>query len=309
MVAAMSVLYLNEESAQRFAPTPGNAVSLAGQALRAIARGDVDLGHCVLRPPDASAFGSLAAVVRDPARAGMKWVAESASGGVTGTILLSDNETGFLTAVVSATFLTALRTAAVSGACIHALGAQGPVGLVGTGLQARSHLRVFEALGRHEVHIAYRRRESGDAIVAWARDHLPALQITAVDNVRAAVEGMPIVVTAITYGSLARVDPRWLRRDALLLPVDLAHCISAEVAETADVIAADDPANYEHMRANGSLPGYPPVQMASGAALDAERPSGCVLIQNLGNAVTDVLLAAATRDAATAAGGGVSLER
>jgi len=303
----VTLRYLSDDTVERYAPGPGEAVPLAAEALRAIARNSAELGHCVLRPDDRIAFGSMAGVMREPRRAGMKWVAESRAAGVTGTILLNDTETGQLTGIVGATFLTGLRTAAVSGACIEALGNDGPVALVGTGLQARSHLRVVDALGRRDVRVAYRRRESADSIVAWAREHVPAVRIVPVDNIRAALEDAPVVITMVTYGSFAPIDPAWLREDALVLPVDLAHCVGADVARTADLIAADDPANYEHMRRANVLAGYPPAQMPSGAALDATRPAGRIVIQNLGNAAGDLMLASATLEAAIAAGAGVEL--
>jgi ornithine cyclodeaminase/alanine dehydrogenase-like protein (mu-crystallin family) len=305
----VTLLYLSEGTVERFAPAPGAAVSLASEALRAIAHGSAGLGHSVLRPAEGIAFGSMAGFIREPPRAGMKWVAESTAAGVTATILLNDTKTGLLTSILDATFLTGLRTAAVSGACIQALGNDGPIGFVGTGLQARSHLRVLDALGRREIRIAYRRRESVDAVVAWAREHVPAARVVPVDNVRGAVQDVPVVVTMVTYGSFAPVDPTWLRADALVLPVDLAHCVGGDVAATVDLIAADDPENYEHVRRYGGLPGYPPVHMPSGAALDTKRPPGRVLIQNLGNAAADLMLATVTRDAAIAAGAGVELER
>jgi len=299
--------YLSDETVQRFAPRPREAVALASDALRAIARNSAELGHCVLRPDGAAAFGSMAGVIREQRRAGMKWVAESPTGGVTGTVLLNDTETGHLTGIVGATFLTGLRTAAVSGACIEALGSEGAVALVGAGRQARSHLSVLDALGRRDVRIAYRRRESADSIVAWAREHVPAVCVEPVAELGAALEDAAVVITMVRYGSFARIEPGWLRADALVLPVDLAHCVGADIAATADLLAADDPVNYEAMRQTGAVPGYPPAHMATGAALDVERPPGRIVIQNLGNAAGDVMLAAATLEAAAAAGAGVEL--
>jgi len=49
--------------------------------------------------------------------------------------------------------------------------------------------------------------------------------------------------------------------------------------------------------------------MATGAALDANRSAGRVVVQNLGNAAADLMLATATLDAAIASGAGVELER
>lgn len=80
------------------------------------------------------------------------------------------------TAVIDARALTAIRTAAVSGLATRYLArtdvAQRLV-VLGAGTQARAHLLAMDAvLDLADVRIVGRRRDTADALAAWARRHL-----------------------------------------------------------------------------------------------------------------------------------------
>ncbi|MDQ2869274.1 MAG: ornithine cyclodeaminase family protein, partial [Acidobacteriota bacterium] len=59
-----------------------------------------------------------------------------------GAVLLFDAETGSLSAILDATSITAIRTAAVSGAATRALAREdaAELAIIGSGVQARTHL-------------------------------------------------------------------------------------------------------------------------------------------------------------------------
>ncbi len=114
------------------------------------------------------------------------------------TILLFDPDTGALTAILDGRYITETRTAAVSAVSVQWLAAPGPavLGLLGSGVQARSHL---EAIARvrplREVRVyspaaAHRERFAADAA---ARVAAP---VRAVASAEAAVRGATIVVVA-----------------------------------------------------------------------------------------------------------------
>lgn len=84
-----------------------------------------------------------------------------------GVMVVNDGTTGMPRALLPAAELTAVRTAAVTGACIRALADDdGPVAYLGAGVQAASHLRILEALGHTEVHVWARRHQAIDAPVS-----------------------------------------------------------------------------------------------------------------------------------------------
>lgn len=307
-----TIHYLSEAEAMAHAPTPLAAVDLVERALRAIASSRVTLAHHVLHPRAHTGLSAIIGIVADGDAdlAGQKWVSESPTAGVVAHLFMNDPETGVLTAVLGARGLTGLRTAAVSGACVRALAPDGPVALVGTGLQCRSHLTVLDALGRRDVRIAYRRRESADAVAEWAAIHVPWVRVSFHERAADALAGAGTVITMVTRGATdARIDVDWLRADALVLPVDFAHCIESGVAHTAELVATDHPQTYAEVHAHGGLPGYPRDVQATGAALDWRRRGGRIVIQNLGNAAGDLLIGEAVLNAARARGVGRALPR
>ena len=303
-----SFLYLSEADVESCAPDPLSAVELAADALRAVGRGDVQLGHDGVRSRPTTGFSAMTGFVPDADLVGLKWVSESASAGVFATVAVNDPEEGGLRAVLGGRYLTGLRTAAVSGACVRALAAPGPIAIVGTGLQARTHLVVLEALGRRDIRIAYRTRSSAEALARWAGEAVPMLHLELHESSDDAVRDAAAVITMVTRGSTTgRVEPSALPEDALLLPIDFAHCIDGSVAASAALLAADDVHAYEEFRSRGELPGYPPTTRATGLALDAERPPGRAVVVNVGNAAGDLFLSRAVLETANDRGIGVEL--
>src|SRR4051812_25167657 len=116
--------------------------------------------------PEASFVHAMPSHLRgdDPAGdlVGMKWVAGYATNtalglpGIHATVVVNDPQTGIPTAILDGGPITAERTAAVSGVGIRhfgprrsAGGASGDaveVGMIGAGVQGRSHLAVFAGL-------------------------------------------------------------------------------------------------------------------------------------------------------------------
>ena len=67
---------------------------------------------------------------------------------VSGLVVLSDAETGMLEAVLDAGAVTALRTGAAAALAATTLGRDGPVAVVGCGVNGAAAARTFAALGR-----------------------------------------------------------------------------------------------------------------------------------------------------------------
>lgn len=129
---------------------------------------------------------------------------------IQGDIVVFDAATGQRTALLDGPTVTARRTAAVSllAARLLAPRSDGPLLIVGAGVQGRSHLEAFAAgLGVREVRVASRQPASADALVAHAR----ALGLTAhrVDDADAALADCPLVVSTTPAQAVAlRGTPR-----------------------------------------------------------------------------------------------------
>ena len=115
-----------------------------------------------------------------------------------GAVLLYDGANGSLRAVVDATSITAIRTAAVSGAATRALARPdaGDLALVGSGVQARTHLAAMKAVRTlRRVRVASKELERARRF-ARRESERHGISIEPVASVREAVTGADIVCTA-----------------------------------------------------------------------------------------------------------------
>lgn len=318
VVPTMPLVHLSEAEVAAALPPPLEAVAMARRALIALADGSAELPP---KPAVHARKGVLAnampAYLADGDLLGLKWIAAYPSNAAlglpthVGLVILSDAATGMPTAVMDAAAITGSRTAAVSGACIQALAPSQPghVAITSAGVQARTHLLVLEALGTHDVVVVARSPAAAAALVGWADEHAPGVSLTCLPTAAEAVEGASVVVTAVPIGAQgAHIDPRLLRSDALVLPIDYATSITAEIANPASLYS-DDVGQLLRYREAGSFPGYRDPDGYCGQAIRAPRPDGRVVCQNLGNGAADLIFADYVLRSALEAGSGRELPR
>jgi ornithine cyclodeaminase/alanine dehydrogenase-like protein (mu-crystallin family) len=311
--------YLSEADVERCMPAPRDAVELARRALVARAEGRATQPPKLALAPDDRGFAvSMPASVVDGDLLGLKWVTVFRGNGargletINGVVLLCDGATGLPRAVMGASVITGRRTAAVSGACMAALAPAdvGHVAITGAGVQTRSHLEVCAGLGLHDVVVFARRAEAAEALREFAAERAPDVRLRCVDTAAAAVEGAGIVVTGVLIGSRdARIAPELVRDDALLLPLDYATSIGADIANGA-ALWSDDPSQVTTHRDHGDgFEGYRDPDGFTGEALQRPRPTGRVVCQNMGIGAADLVFAEAILARAEAEGIGTLLDR
>ena len=129
---------------------------------------------------------------------------------IQGDIVVFDAVTGQRTALLDGPTVTARRTAAVSLLAAQRLAPRtdGPLLIVGAGVQGRSHLEAFHhGLGVQEVWVASRSAASADALVQHA--HSLGLRAHRVDDANAALADCPLVVSCTSAQGIAlRANPR-----------------------------------------------------------------------------------------------------
>jgi ornithine cyclodeaminase/alanine dehydrogenase-like protein (mu-crystallin family) len=122
-----------------------------------------------------------------------------------GAVLLHDGETGELLALLNASPVTEIRTAAVSAVATRALAKPGAqrVAVLGAGAQARGHVHAMRAvLDDPEIRIWARREEAAEELAA----EVGAVTAPSVD---AALFGAEVVCTT-TSAAEPIVEKRWL---------------------------------------------------------------------------------------------------
>ena len=123
-----------------------------------------------------------------------------------GQVLLIDGETGEVKALMDGTYITALRTAAASGAAFDLFGLKdASVGaMIGTGSQAMAQLEAMLTARRlKEVRVAARNFEKTKAFVEEAKEKLGTYgaEIIACEDTNAAVDGADLVTLVTVSGA------------------------------------------------------------------------------------------------------------
>jgi len=280
------------------------------------------------RPADSFAH-AMPAHLRGEAGAddlvGMKWVAgfgtNAARGfpAISAVVVVNDPETGIPAAILDGGPITAERTAAVTGVALRhfaaAPGLPARVALVGSGVQARSHVPVLgHVLPGSTLRIFDRHPERASALAELARATAGIDGATVHPDARAAVEGADVVVTVASFTSPERrqqLTNDWLEPGATVVPVDYATYCAAEVAREAALFLVDHRDQFLANRDAGNFDGYPEPTAMLGEAILAgtPRPEGRVVVTHLGVGLADVVFADAIVRAATAAGRGTTLPR
>jgi ornithine cyclodeaminase/alanine dehydrogenase-like protein (mu-crystallin family) len=208
------MLILSGEEVVRLLDMPG-CMQAMEKALVTLARGEFHLPlRPVVRPPGESHLLGLMPTYRSGGRPlyALKTVAifpDNPSRGLDphqGTVTLYDGTTGEVLAVMNASPITAIRTAAVSGVATRALAREDArvLAVVGAGHQARPHIAaMLEARPLEEVRISSRSYESAERLAAeW-----PLAR--AVESNEDAVRGADVICT-VTQSAEPVLSHEWL---------------------------------------------------------------------------------------------------
>jgi ornithine cyclodeaminase len=242
----MKLLVLDDATIRRLLPMR-ESLPLMAQALTDLARGRVEQPlRMILRPEGLPGLMGVMPAYRDgtPGAFGVKIVGvfqdnlALGKDAHQGAVLLLSAETGEPLAIMNASAITAIRTAAVSGVATQllALPDAGDLAIIGAGVQARTHLEAMVCARRlRRVRVAASSRNSAERFAAEMSSLSPA-PIEAVASAEDAVRGADIVVT-VTNAAVPVVCRDWIRDGAHLNVVGSSLPSRREV-DTATMAAA-----------------------------------------------------------------------
>lgn len=274
-----------------------------------------------LLPGDGRYMMTTLSAADDPGQSVVKFVMVSPDNpaknlpAINGTILIHDSETGLLKAVLEAGWVTAVRTAGLSGVAARKLAnpKSRSIGFIGTGVQARSHLDTFRALfpieeikifGRGQTNIDHLNvKAEADGLVA----HI-------CETAQEAVTDVDLVVTSVTlnYEIDPFIEAGWLKPGCFAAITDLGIPWHDESLSTFGTIVIDD--KDQETKAPKKM--APPELIAGdladlvtgkiGAGFDPQSPSAFMF---RGIAIGDFAVACLGYNRAMAAGIGRSIPR
>ena len=242
----MKILILDSEQIRELLPMR-NCIELMADALSSLARGEVFQPlRTIIRPPEAHGLLGLMPAYRtgEHGAFGMKAICVFPGNPAIGkdahqgAVMLFSRETGELTALMNASEITAIRTAAVSAVATRVLAREDPhqLGIIGAGVQARTHLVALDAVRsiRH-ARVASRNIEHARELVREMQPRF-SFPIEAVESNEDAVRDADLIVTA-TSSQEPVINKDWISPGAHVNAIG-THSPNSREIDSATMAAA-----------------------------------------------------------------------
>lgn len=238
--------------------------------------------------------------------AGMKWVSGFFNNpkiglpAVMGLIVLNDVETGQPLAVMDCSYITALRTAAVSAVAVKYLAREDTetIGIVGAGVQGRYHiLSLSKVLPGIKTALVFDRNETTlNRLLADINGRAP-FPVKAGRSVEDVIRRSDIAITATGLLHDRIFKGEWIKEGALVLPVH-SRGWDRDALQIADKFIVDDWQQFNYTL-GGSDGYYSPLpklyaelgEIAAGKKPGRENEKERIIDFNLGLGIQDVFLA------------------
>ena len=310
----MKILILNHDEVVELLPMK-ECIALMREALEKLAAGDVHQPlRTIVRPPDAAGVMGLmpSYVGGERAAYGLKTVCvfpgNPAKGkdAHQGAVLLFSAETGELLALMNASAITAIRTAAVSGVATDLLARKdaGDLAIIGAGVQARTHLKaIAEVRPIKRCRVASRNIEHAKRFAEEMSRSFP-FAIEPVATLKDAVAGADLIAT-VTNSKEPVVQREWISPGVHLNVVGSSTPHSREV-DTATIAASalfvdrrestlNEAGDYLFAMREGAI-GPEHIRAELGEVLTGQKPGRTspeeiTLFKSLGLAVEDLAAA------------------
>ncbi len=203
----MPMLVLSQTEVRELLPMD-RCIELMAEALTGLSAGEAvnPLRHGILLPDRSGLLGLMPGYTAEPAALGLKVIAVfpdnhgSELDSHQGIVALFDTQNGRPLAILEASEITAIRTAAASGLATRLLAREdaSELAILGSGRQARTHLEAMAAVRPlNKVRVFSPHREHREGFAAKARRR-SSLLVRAVDSAEEAVRGADIICTTTT---------------------------------------------------------------------------------------------------------------
>ncbi len=236
----------------------------------------------------------------------------------TGLLCVNDVETGVPTCLMDSSWLTAVRTPAVTVLMAKKLHPDATrFGMFGAGVQGREHvLFAAEYLDNLEEIVVYDRfPEVAEKMVAEIQGDV-RVPIRVGTSIEAIVKECEVLssATIVVREPQSHVKDEWVSAGQTIIPCDLNTFWAPEIARRADAYIVDSTDEHDLFVEMGYYPGGSAAITAETGEVLADLKPGrtsseqLIVNSNIGMAVCDMAVASAIHDAALSAGVGVTLD-
>jgi ornithine cyclodeaminase len=310
----MKLLILNHNEVEQLLPMP-ECISAMETAFNLFARGEaLQPLRTIFRPPKIQGVMALMPSFRsEAAMFGLKAIcvfpgnAAIGKDAHQGGVMLFDGTTGELLAVVNASAITAIRTAAVSALATRLLAREDAteLAIIGAGVQAQSHLTAIACVREiKRARIAARHFERAENLASLMQPKC-SFQIEPVKTAQEALQSADVIVTATTAREPV-LRREWISAGAHInaigtfspkaREIDTATMVDATVFVDARESALNEAGDYLIAAAEGAI-GPEHIRAELGEVLIGKHPGRIspdeiTLFKSLGLAVEDLAAAA-----------------
>lgn len=319
----VELVFLSREDVRDTGLTMRDVISIVQSAFY-----EQGLGRCENPPkpgihPQPDAFiHAMPAYLPGRQAAGVKWVGSFSSNyryelpSVMGIIVLNDVETGQPLAIMDGSWITEVRTGAVSAVSAKFLAKKDTetIGIVGAGVQGRANaMALSESLPDAKLLKAFDTNET--TLNRFVRDMSAQLsmEVQAANTAQDAIENADVLVTATVRLTEPVFLMSWVKPGALILPVH-SRGWEKNALEVADKFIVDHWHQFRqsHRGNTGYYPKLPDPYAELGEIVSGRKPgretdTERIINHNYGMAIHDVALAKAVFARANDAGTGTPL--
>lgn len=317
------LLYLSRGDLTRLGIAMGDVIEAVREAIHAQAAGNVEMpSKASLAWKDGGRLNGNSAFLGSVNALGIKWNAEVPANvgkglpNLTAVVVMNDPETGFPSAILDGTWITAMRTGAASAITAEHLAPRRveKLCLIGCGVQMRTQLLgLLEVIEPGEIAIY--------DIVPGAAERYAAQMgartgraITIAASAEAAVREADVVVSATKFALIP--DPslsgEWVKPGALLMPIDVGTVWEPGAYLKADKFVTDRWSILKSVAEAGHFPaGMPPLYAELHEIVTGKKPGRegeeFIVSMNEGMPIEDMAMGHLVMEKAKAAGIGTRL--
>lgn len=303
----MKIIFLSQADIAEMGIGMAKVIDLVEQGLTEHGQGRVE------NPPKPgihattdSFIHAMPAYFKDLNIGGIKWVSgypDNRACGmpqIIGTLILNDMKTGAPICIMDGTWITSVRTAAVSAITAkHCARKDSRVlGIVGAGIQGRYNLvalnEVLPSLSKVKIHDI-----DHSAAKNYQREFASkmSVDVTICEDVESVARGSDIIITATQRLDDPLIREEWFEEGCLGMGLESSRAWDGRAILDADKFITDDWEQTKHFAAQGAFRDGLPVNytelgtIVAGLNIGRERDEERIMAINIGLALEDIILA------------------
>ena len=319
------ILWLTKDECVQAGPNVEETLELVKGAMIAHGKNEYEMPAKIgIHPYEDVFFHAMPAYVPGNLACGCKWIEcfprnpkDYNLPQTTGLQVMNDIVTGVPIAVMDCTWLTAMRTPAVTALAAAALHPHAKTfGMFGCGVQGIGHVRfVSKALPELEkIYIYDKYPACMDKLIEEVKGEVTA-QIIKCDSIEEVVKNCEVLSSAtfIVREPMSLVKKEWVRKGQTILPCDLNTFWDPAIALEADKYIVDSIDEHELFAGMGYFPdGLPKIacqtgEILAGIAEGRTNDDQLIVCSNIGISTNDVAMGEAILKKALAMGIGTKM--